>query len=71
VDFGWTAASSTDAGVTLCENELPARPEPNFAEQIRRALPPTDRFAETVRVTMLIGRKGGSRTWPGASGQTV
>jgi SAM-dependent methyltransferase len=40
----------------------PPRERPDFAERIRQALPPTDRFAETVRVTMLFGRKGGSKT---------
>jgi hypothetical protein len=29
---------------------------PVFAEQIRRALHPQDRFAEAVRVGMVIGR---------------
>jgi hypothetical protein len=34
----------------------PPGQRPLFAEQVRRALPPHERFAEHVRVAMLLGR---------------
>ncbi|WP_148083781.1 hypothetical protein [Micromonospora sp. Llam0] len=42
----------------LSTDHLPAPEQrPKFAEQIRQALHPVDRFSEHVRVMMLIGQK--------------